>query len=107
MLHNILESVALLSDGLHAFNSFCAVGIEPNLRKIKQNLDGSLMLVTALNPHIGYEKVGQDLADGLSRGHDAARRRHRARRGRRGLRRLGPPRRHDPPAGRLIPALAG
>ncbi len=56
MLHNLLESVALLSDGLHAFNDFCAVGIEPNLRKIKQNLDGSLMLVTALNPHIGYEK---------------------------------------------------
>ena len=56
MLHNILESVALLSDGLRAFNDFCAVGIAPNLRKIKQNLDGSLMLVTALNPHIGYEK---------------------------------------------------
>ena len=56
MLHNILESIALLSDGLGAFNSFCAVGIEPNARKIKQNLDGSLMLVTALNPHIGYEK---------------------------------------------------
>ena len=56
MLHNILESIALLSDGLHAFNSFCAVGIEPNTRRIKQNLDGSLMLVTALNPHIGYEK---------------------------------------------------
>ena len=53
--HNILESVALLSDGLNAFNSFCAVGIEPNTRRIKQNLDGSLMLVTALNPHIGYE----------------------------------------------------
>ena len=56
MLHNVLESVALLGDGLHAFNDFCAVGIEPNLRRIKQNLDGSLMLVTALNPHIGYEK---------------------------------------------------
>ncbi len=55
MLHNVLESVALLSDGLHAFNDFCAVGIEPNRRKIQQNLDGSLMLVTALNPHIGYE----------------------------------------------------
>ena len=59
MLHNILESIALLSDGLHAFNAFCAVGIEPNLRKIKQNLDGSLMLVTALNPHIGYEKAAK------------------------------------------------
>ncbi|WP_237477238.1 class II fumarate hydratase [Lichenibacterium dinghuense] len=56
MLHNVLESVALLSDALHAFNSFCAVGIEPNTKKIRQNLDGSLMLVTALNPHIGYEK---------------------------------------------------
>ncbi len=56
MLHNILESVALISDGVEAFNRFCAVGIEPNTRKIKQNLDGSLMLVTALNPHIGYEK---------------------------------------------------
>ena len=56
MLHNVLESVALLSDGVGAFNDFCAVGIEPNVKKIKQNLDGSLMLVTALNPHIGYEK---------------------------------------------------
>ena len=56
MLHNILESVALISDGVGAFNDFCAVGIEPNAKKIKQNLDGSLMLVTALNPHIGYEK---------------------------------------------------
>ena len=56
MLHNVLESVALLSDGLLAFNSFCAVGIAPNRKKIQANLDGSLMLVTALNPHIGYEK---------------------------------------------------
>ncbi len=56
MLHNILESVALISDGVQAFDRFCAVGIEPNTKKIKQNLDGSLMLVTALNPHIGYEK---------------------------------------------------
>jgi len=56
MLHNILESVALISDGVGAFDRFCAVGIEPNVKKIKQNLDGSLMLVTALNPHIGYER---------------------------------------------------
>ena len=59
MLHNVLESVALLADGLGAFNDFCAVGIEPNLRRIRQNLDGSLMLVTALNPHIGYEKAAK------------------------------------------------
>ena len=56
MLHNVLESVALLSDGLHAFDRFCAVGIAPNTKRIQQNLEGSLMLVTALNPHIGYEK---------------------------------------------------
>ncbi len=56
MLHNILESVALIGDGVGAFDRFCAVGIEPNVKKIKQNLDGSLMLVTALNPHIGYER---------------------------------------------------
>ncbi len=56
MLHNILESIALLADGLNAFDQFCAQGIEPNLKTIKHNLDQSLMLVTALNPHIGYEK---------------------------------------------------
>ena len=56
MLHNILESIGLLADGLGAFDSFCAAGIAPNRRRIRQNLDGSLMLVTALNPHIGYER---------------------------------------------------
>ena len=39
-----------------SFNEHCAVGIEPNRKNLKKNLDNSLMLVTALNPHIGYEK---------------------------------------------------
>jgi fumarate hydratase class II len=59
MLHNVLESAGLLADGCHAFNDFCAVGIAPNAARIAQNVANSLMLVTALNPHIGYEKSAQ------------------------------------------------
>ncbi len=57
MIHNVLESIALLSDAMISFNDHCAVGIEPNLPKIKANLDSNLMLVTALNRHIGYDKA--------------------------------------------------
>ncbi len=56
MLHNVLESTSLLADACHAFNDNCAVGIEPNHSVIDDHLANSLMLVTALNPHIGYEK---------------------------------------------------
>ncbi|MCW6506801.1 class II fumarate hydratase [Lichenifustis flavocetrariae] len=56
MLHNVLESTMLISDACRAFDTFCAKGIEPNRAKIETNLKNSLMLVTALNPHIGYEK---------------------------------------------------
>ena len=59
MLHNVLESASLLADGCHAFNDFCAVGIMPNAGRIAQNVANSLMLVTALNPHIGYEKSAE------------------------------------------------
>ena len=59
MLHNVLESIALLSDGVRAFNVHCVIGIEPNRKRIQEHLDDSLMLVTALNPHIGYEKAAQ------------------------------------------------
>ena len=59
MLHNILESIELLSEGVSAFDQFCARGIEPNRKRITYNLDQSLMLVTALNPHIGYEKAAK------------------------------------------------
>jgi len=58
-LHNVLESVQLLAEGLKSFDEHCARGIEPNLKRIKANLDNSLMLVTALNPHIGYEKAAE------------------------------------------------
>src|SRR5690606_7094533 len=56
MLHNVLESIDLIADGCRMFNEHCAVGIEPNRERIKENLDNSLMTVTALNPHIGYDK---------------------------------------------------
>jgi fumarate hydratase class II len=55
--HNFLQSVRLLADGMVSFNDHCAVGIEPNRDRIAQLVAGSLMLVTALNPHIGYDKA--------------------------------------------------
>jgi fumarate hydratase class II len=55
ILHNTLESIELLGDGLRSFDERCARGIEPNLERIRENVNESLMLVTALNPHIGYE----------------------------------------------------
>jgi fumarate hydratase class II len=59
MLHNVLESASLLADAARAFNDHCAVGIEPNRKVIEQHLDESLMVVTALNPHIGYERSAE------------------------------------------------
>jgi fumarate hydratase class II len=59
MLHNVMESVQLLADGCLSFEARCARGIEPNRKRIKEHLDTSLMLVTALNPHIGYEKAAK------------------------------------------------
>jgi fumarate hydratase, class II len=59
ILHNVLESAQLLAEGCLSFDEHCAVGIEPNEKRIKEHLDNSLMLVTALNPHIGYEKAAQ------------------------------------------------
>jgi fumarate hydratase class II len=56
MVHNVLESAELLADGCLAFEEHCARGIEPNTARIEEHLDACLMLVTALNPHIGYEK---------------------------------------------------
>jgi fumarate hydratase class II len=56
MIHNVLQSIRLLADAMICFNDHCAVGIEPNLERINKNLNESLMLVTALNPHLGYDK---------------------------------------------------
>src|ERR1700681_4386400 len=57
--HNVLQSVRLLADGAQSFNDNCAVGIEPNASRIDSLLNESLMLVTALNPHIGYDKAAK------------------------------------------------
>jgi len=59
MLHNVMESAELLADACRTFDERCARGIEPNAARIAHNLDNSLMLVTALNPHIGYEKAAK------------------------------------------------
>jgi fumarate hydratase, class II len=56
---NVLQSARLIGDACVSFNDKCAVGITPNLETIKQHLENSLMLVTALNPHIGYENAAK------------------------------------------------
>ncbi len=57
--HNFLQSVRLLADGMASFNEHCALGIEPNRERIAELVARSLMLVTALNPRIGYDKAAQ------------------------------------------------
>ncbi|MDD3169352.1 MAG: class II fumarate hydratase [Eubacteriales bacterium] len=59
LIYNVLQSIRLLSDAMESFNKNCAAGIQPNEERIKRNLESSLMLVTALNPHIGYEKAAE------------------------------------------------
>lgn len=59
MIHNLLHSIRLLADAMVSFNDNCAIGIEPNEGNIKKHLNNSLMLVTALNQHIGYDKAAQ------------------------------------------------
>ena len=59
IIHNLLQSCRLLADGMRSFRLHCAVGIEPNLPRLKENLERSLMLVTALNPHIGYDNAAK------------------------------------------------
>jgi fumarate hydratase class II len=59
VIHNFLQSIRLLADGMRGFNEHCAVGIEPNRDRITQLLNESLMLVTALNTHIGYDKAAE------------------------------------------------
>ncbi len=59
IINNVLQSIRLLADASESFNDNCAVGIEPNKPRIKQLLENSLMLVTALNPVIGYDKAAK------------------------------------------------
>jgi fumarate hydratase class II len=59
MIFNLLNSIRLLADACESFEEHCAVGIEPNLPVIESHLKKSLMLVTALNPHIGYDNAAK------------------------------------------------
>jgi fumarate hydratase, class II len=59
VIHNVLQSLRLLADGMDSFNRHCAVGIEPQRERITELLERSLMLVTALNPHIGYDRAAE------------------------------------------------
>src|SRR5882724_6419254 len=59
LAHNFLQSARLIADGCDSFRKNCAVGIEPNRERIQQHLENSLMLVTALNPHIGYDNAAK------------------------------------------------
>jgi fumarate hydratase class II len=68
MVHNVLSSIQLLGDTCVAFNDSCALGIEPNREKIAANLDSNLMQVTALNPHIGYDRAAAIAKKALKEG---------------------------------------
>jgi len=57
MINALLQSASLMADTCKAFSNYCVAGIEPNLQQIEKNLENSLMLVTALNKHIGYENA--------------------------------------------------
>ena len=59
MIHNLLQSIRLLADACESFDEHCAVGIEPRAESIKNHLANSLMLVTALNPHVGYDNAAK------------------------------------------------
>jgi fumarate hydratase, class II len=59
IIHNVLQSMRLLADGALSFEEHCARGIEADRARIASLVQRSLMLVTALNPHIGYDKAAQ------------------------------------------------
>ena len=59
IIYNFLQSVTLLTDSLHSFRIHCVEGIQANREKMKENLNRSLMLVTAIAPYIGYENAAK------------------------------------------------
>jgi fumarate hydratase class II len=59
MIHDLLNSIRLLKDACRGFVEFCVEGIELNRARIDENLRNSLMLVTALNPHVGYDNAAR------------------------------------------------
>jgi len=68
MIHNLLHSIRLIHDACHGFVDYCIAGIELNREQIDEHLKNSLMLVTALNPHIGYDKAAQVAKNALKKG---------------------------------------
>jgi len=68
IVYNVLQSIRLLGDVAKSFNDNCAVGIEANLPRIEHNLNNSLMLATALNTHIGYDKASKIVKKAYSEG---------------------------------------
>ena len=68
MAYNILQSIRLLTDSARSFTDNCLEGIQANAEKIKENLNNSLMLVTALNPKIGYDKASRLAKTALEEG---------------------------------------
>jgi len=68
MIHNLLHSMRLLHDACHGFVEYCIKGIELNRDQIQSHVDDSLMLVTALNPHIGYDKAAKVAKNALEKG---------------------------------------
>ena len=66
--HNILQSIELMADSTKNFAKFCIKGIKANKKKIKEHLDNSLMLVTALAPHIGYDNAAKIAKTALKNG---------------------------------------
>ncbi|WP_437880753.1 class II fumarate hydratase [Pseudomonas sp. LRF_L74] len=59
IIHNLLQSIRLLADGCRNFNEHCITGLQPDARQMAAHLERGLMLVTALNPHIGYDKAAE------------------------------------------------
>ena len=66
--HNVLESIDLMADSTKNFSKFCVKGIKANEKRIKEHLDNSLMLVTALAPHIGYDNAAKIAKTALKNG---------------------------------------
>ena len=68
IIHNLLQSIQLLADGCSNFQTHCVAGMEPDAEKMAEHLERGLMLVTALNPHIGYDKSAQIAKKAYSEG---------------------------------------
>ena len=66
--HNILQSIDLIADSTKNFSQYCIKGIKANKKKIQEHLDNSLMLVTALAPHIGYDNAAKIAKKALKNG---------------------------------------